>query len=268
MLWRILAVAANTRREAVRNRAFIALVFLGLALVAIGWALSLLAVPSQKARVLLDFGYFAVSILGTLSGILMGVILLYKELERKTIFTLLPKPVWRFEIVLGKFLGLFQLIAGLIVFLGGTWLLMLFLQDALNVGGRPLLWEIFKALYLCAVEAMVLIAVALFFSAWSRPFLSGLFTVGYFLMGRTMFLVHENLSAKKGPLAEPGPIRDLANAATYVIPDLQTFNISKELVMGIDVPGGYLWAATAYGLAFTALFLVFGIVLFSRRDFV
>ena len=67
MFWRILAVASNTRREAFRNRAFVALVFLGIALVGTGWALSLLAVPSQKARVLLDFGYFAVSLLGTLA---------------------------------------------------------------------------------------------------------------------------------------------------------------------------------------------------------
>lgn len=268
MLWRILAVAANTRREAIRNRAFVALVFLGITLVAIGWALSLLAVPSQKARVLLDFGYFAVSMLGTLAGILMGVILLYKELERKTIFTLLPKPVWRFEIVLGKFLGLFQLIVLLIAFLGGTWIFMLFLQDALTIAGRSVIYEIGKALVLASVEAMLLISVALFFSAWTRPFLSGMFTVGYFLMGRTIFLVHENLGGRKGPLAEPGPIRDLARAATYVIPDLQTFNISKELVLGIPVHGGYLWAATAYGLAFTSIFLVLAIVLFSRRDFV
>ncbi|MBT9559040.1 MAG: ABC transporter permease subunit [Myxococcales bacterium] len=265
---RIFAVASNTRKEAFRNRAFLALLILGMALIGTGWALSNLAVTSQKARVLLDFGYFAVGLLASIAGILMGVILLYKELDRKTIFTLLPKPVWRHEIVLGKFLGLLTLIIGLVVFLGGAWVLMLAMQDALVVAGVSVLPQLMKALVLVILEAMLMTSVALLFSAWTRPFLSGLFTIGYFVMGRTIFLLHEHLSGRKGALAEPGPLRDLAQGVTKIIPDLSAFNVSQEVVLGIHVPVDYVGASAIYALSFTAVFLVCAIVLFARRDFV
>ncbi len=268
MFWRILAVASNTRKEAFRNRAFVVVMVLGLAMIASGWALSNLAVASQKARVLLDFGYVAVSALSSLSGILMGVILLYKELDRKTIFTLLPKPVWRFEIVLGKFLGLLTLVAGLSLLLGGAWVLMLGAQDALSPHGTSILPQVGRALVLMVLEAMLVTSVALLFSAWTRPFLSGMFTIGYFIMGRTVFLLHEHLASRTGALAEDSPLRDFAVAATRVIPDLDAFNVSSELVAGIPVHWGYVSSAAVYSVSFTAVFLVIAIVLFGRRDFV
>ena len=268
MLGRILAIAQNTRKEAYRNRAFLVLVILGLVLNATGWALAKLAVPSQQTKVIQDFGYFSVSIVSVLCAVLTGVILLYKELDKKTIYTLLPKPVARLEVVLGKFVGLVTLIAALTLGLGLCWIASMGWQDALKVAGQPVVGECFKSLLLIGLEAMLVTSVALLFSSWTRPFLAGMFTFGYFLMGRCIFLLQEHLDAQNGALTKAGPIRAIAEAFTYVVPDLQTFNVSRELALGIPVPGDYLLASAGYATSFTAVFLVLAIYLFSRRDFV
>jgi len=265
---RILAVAANTRREAFRNRAFVVIVLLGILLMVIGWSLSKLAVSSQQVRVIQNFGYFAVSFTAQITAIMLGVILLYKELDRKTIFTLIPKPVMRYEIVLGKFLGLTTLLFGLIVFLGASWMAVMWLLGALDVAGVPITHNVFASLVLIGEEAVLVTSVALLFSSWTSPFLSGLFTFGYWLMGRSVFLLHEHLAAKKGALSEPGPLRDLVEVVVKLVPDLQTFNVSREVALGIDVHAGYVMAAGGYSLAFSAVFLAFAVMLFSRRDFV
>ncbi len=214
MLQRVLAVAQNTRREAFRNRAFLVLVLLGIGLNVTGFALAMLAVKSQAPRVIQNFGYFSVSIVAVVSAILLGVILLYKELDKKTIFTLIPKPVRRYEIVLGKFVGLSSLLLGLVVFLGLGWHLSIYWHDAMEVGGRSVVPDLYVGLLLIWFEAVLITALALLFSAWTRPFLSGVFTFGYFLMARWVFLLQEHLDSSQGALAEPGPLRTGAQVVT------------------------------------------------------
>lgn len=268
MMTRILAVAANTRKEAFRNRVFIVLVLIGFGLNAVGWALSKLAHSTQHGRVMQNFGYFAVSMIAVVTAILMGVILLYKELDRKTIFTLIPKPIHRFEIVLGKFVGLATLLAALTTILGLAWIAIMKQANLLHVGGTSILSSALLSLVLIWLEAVLITAVALLFSGWTRPVMSGAFTVGYFLMGRWVELLQDHLAAKSGFLAEPGLARGLAIIATWVVPDLGTFNVSRELSLGVEVTADYVLAATQYAFSFAAIFLVIGIALFSRRDFV
>jgi Cu-processing system permease protein len=268
MLNRILVLVFYIRKEAFRNRAFVVLLMLGLVLNLTGWALAKLAVRSQQVRVIQDFGFFAVSIVAVMTAILMGVILLYKELDKKTIYALVPKPVTRLEILLGKFVGLMSLLVGLTVTLGLFWLFFLWWHDALQVAEQSIVAEVFKCLLLIVLEAMVITSLALLFSSWTRPFLSGMFTFGYFLMGRWVHLIQEHLNASTGALSEPGPMRSVAQLVTYLVPDLQVFNTSRELALGIKVHSGYLLASAGYACSFTAVFLVIGIWLFQRRDFV
>jgi len=268
MIQRILAVAGNTWKEAHRNRAFTVLLLLGLALNGTGWALAKLAVRGQGIKVIQDFGYFAVSIVAVITAIMMGIILLYKELDKKTVYSLLPKPVMRYEVVLGKFVGLITLISCVIAVLGSFWLLLMWHLDALEVNGQSIVNNAWMSMILMALEAMVVTSIALMFTSWTRPLLSGIFTLGYFLMGRWIFLIQEHIDSGAGVLAEPGPLRTFAQVMTYIVPDLQTFNMSREIALGIDIHAGYVGASGMYALSFTAVFLLFGIWLFSRRDFV
>ena len=169
--------------------------------------------------------------------------------------------------MLGKFEGLVTLIAALTLGLDLCWIASMGWQDALKVADQPTA-ECFKSLALIGLEAMLVTSVALLFSSWTRPFLAGMLTFGYFLMGRSIFPLQEHLDAQNGPLTKAGPIRAIAQAFAYLVPDLQTFNVSRELALSIPVPGDYLFASAGYASSFTAVFLVLGITLFSRRDFV
>jgi ABC-type transport system involved in multi-copper enzyme maturation permease subunit len=266
MIGRILAVAANTRKEAYRNRAFLVLVLLGLFLNGAGLLLSKLAVRNQATKVIQDFGYFSVAIVCAMTAIMLGIILLHKELDKKTIYTIVSKPIARFEIVLGKFWGLLTLLVLLVIGLGIPWIATLWYHDALHVGGAAIWDDCLMGMVLMIGEAMIVLGVALLFSSWTRPFLAGVFTFGYFVMGRNMYLLREYLDAAKGPLAEPGPLRNIANGFTYIVPDLDVFNVSGEIALGIDVHGGYVLASTGYAVAFTAVFLALAALFFSRRD--
>ena len=268
MLRRILAVAQNTRREAYRNRAFTVLLIVGVLLNTVGFVLSNLAEPSQKARVIQNFGYFAVSFVSAITAILIGVILLYKELDRKTIYTLIPKPVMRYEIVLGKFLGLGQLLFGLVIFLALGWIGVMWLFDALVVNSQSVLDSVGAAVFLVLLESLIVTSIALMFSGWTRPFLSGVFSFLFFVTGRVVFVLEEHLAMTKGPLSADGPLRQLVEVIVYVVPDLSVFNISREIALGIPVPGHYLWSAAAFAGCYILVFLGIGVALFGRRDFV
>jgi len=267
MIRRILAVAANTRREAYRNRAFLVLILMGLAMTAAGIVLSKLAVRNQAVKVIQDFGYFSVSLVCAMTAILLGVILLHKELDKKTIYTIVSKPIARFEIVIGKFWGLLTLLVVFVIGLSIPWMITLWMYDALNVGGVAIWDDCIMGMVLMVGETMVILSAALLFSSWTRPFLAGIFTFGYFIMGKNMYLLREYLSADTGPLAEPGAIRSIGQGFTYVVPDLDVFNVSREISLGIDVHGSYVLSSFGYGFSFTLVFLALSAFFFSRRDF-
>ncbi len=267
MIGRIFAVAANTRREAYRNRAFLVLILMGLTMTIIGIVLSKLAVRNQAVKVIQDFGYFSVSMVCAITAILLGVILLHKELDKKTIYTIVSKPIARFEIVLGKFLGLLTLLAVFVVGLTIPWMATLWMYDALHVGGVAIWDDCLMGTLLMVGESMVILSAALLFSSWTRPFLAGIFTFGYFVMGKNMYLLREYLSADTGPLSEAGPLRTIGQGFTYIVPDLDVFNVSREISLGIDVHGSYVTSSLAYGLSFSMVFLCLSVFFFSRRDF-
>ena len=261
-LGRIAAIASNTTREALRNRAFIGLVLAALAFIGFSMVLAELAVRGQAARVVQDFGPFAIGLFGVVIAITMGVILLYKEIDKKTIFTVVPKPVHRHEIVLGKYLGMLAILAVAVGALGAAW------AGVLALKGAPLTIEVVKVVVLIYFEIMVVTSVAVLFSAFSSPVLSGLFTFGIFFLGRVAYLVTEMLQAHKGLFVDNPGLRPLGEIFVATFPDLQTFNVTQNLLLGLPVPGSYVLASLGYALAYVLFFLCGAMILFQRRDFI
>jgi ABC-type transport system involved in multi-copper enzyme maturation permease subunit len=258
---RVWAIAINATKEALRNRAFLGLMILAMAFLLFSMALAELAVRGEAARVVLDFGYFALSLFGVVIAIVMGVILVYKEVDKKTIFTIIPKPVHRYEFILGKYLGMLAMLVVEVGVMAAVWMLVLASKDApIDVG-------IAQALVLIFVEIMVVLSIAVLFSAFSSPILSGVFTLGIFVMGRTAYIVAEMVASKKGLFASP-TAETLGTAYTHICPDLNVFNISQDLLLGIEVPWSYVAASTGYGLAYVVFFLAAAMLLFMRRDFI
>ncbi len=261
-LRRVGAVAANTVREAGRNRLFFGILGAAVLLLIFSVVLSDLALVDQRARLVQDFGLFTIPLLCNLTAILLGVVLMTKEIERKTLYAILPKPLRRAEFLLGKYLGLVLLLLAELLILTFVW------SGVLLLRGGSLTPVIAEALALQFIEIMLVTAVALFFSALSSPILSGVLTAGVFVIGRITYVISELLGAQKGVFVEVPLMRALGRVLLAVVPDLSTFNISDELLLDWTIPNAYLGAATAYGLSWTAVFLVLAVLLFERRDLV
>jgi ABC-type transport system involved in multi-copper enzyme maturation permease subunit len=259
---RILTVALNTFKEAVRNRAFIGLMLGALVLILASLIVSELVVFDQRKRVVQDFGLFFISFAGVVISITIGVVLVYKELERKTIYSLLPKPLFRHEFILGRYLGIFVILLTVVSSLSGAWLVVLKLQE---VTLQP---AFAKGIILILGELSVVAAVALLFSTFSTPVLSGIYTFGIFVLGRQIYFIEELLHARKGIFVSAPQLRPFGKAITAVFPDLSLFDISKEILLEVNISWHYVLSALGYGFCYSVLLIALAAVIFQRRDFV
>lgn len=261
-LCRVAAVGGNTLREAIRTRVFYGLLAAAVALLGFSVALSDLAVINQQARIVQDFGLFAISLVGVATAIVMGVVLLHNEIEKKTLYFILPKPVRRAEFLLGKFVGLVGLLSVELLVLAAVWIGVLALR-----GGEPEIGH-FTALYLALIEIVIVTAIATFFSALSSPVLSGVFTLGFFIVGRISYVITDLMNARHGLFSEVPAAHTLGRVIVTLAPDLSTFNVSDDLLQGAPIPPEYVVAATGYGLSYAAVFLLLAVLVFERRDFI
>lgn len=248
--------------ESLRNRAFLALVLTALGFLAFSLVLSGLSLRDQSLRVVTDFGVFSLGLLGMVIAVVLGVILVHKEVQRKTIYTVLSKPVPRSLFVVGKYLGLCAMLVVTLAVLMGAWFMVLGFR-----GGSPSIEHVL-ATVLVAAEVVLITAVAVFFSTFATPVMSGVFTGGFFLIGRNVPAIEHLLGRKKGVFAEVPVMKSAGEGLARAMPDLTVFQASDYLLHGIPIQGSYVVSAWAYSASYVALFLVLGILAFQRRDFI
>jgi len=261
---RIAAVARNTFREAARNKILYSLLFFALGLIISALALGQLSVHEDR-RMIRDVGLFGVDVFSVLIAIFVGVNLLYKELALKTVYTILPKPIARWEFVLGKWLGVMATLVAQIVIMG----LVLALTLMAEGGTAAVDGALVKALWLLLMNVTIVTSVAMFFSAFSSPFLSGLFALGVFVVGRSIPDVRA-LGERIG-----GGAGKLVGATCTLLPNLHLFTPSGAALGGqtVSVHGtfvgtSYLGWTTGYAIGYSAVVLVCAMLIFRRRDFV
>jgi len=262
VIGRIAAIVLNTFREAIRRKVvygiLAAVVIMNLGAIVLG-AMSL----AEEARIARDVGLAAISFFGAVTAIVLGVTLLYAEIEKRTIHVILSKPIWRHEFVLGKYLGMAVTLTLLVV------AFTLALLGMLQSTGFAFDENVLKAVTLGWLEVMIVAAIAIFFSSFSTPFLSGIFTFALFFIGRSSKELEYAASKAKDPV-----LRLIGKAALYVVPDLHLYAVSGGEVDGkaVSVHAAFVsWAyvghAALYALAVAGVLLVLAIVVFSRRDF-
>jgi len=259
----IAAIARNTLREAIRDKVLYALVFFALAGLCFTLVLGEMSLGEQE-RLTLDLGLAALSLFGVLIAVFLGVSLLYKELERKTVYVILPKPMHRWQFVIGKFAGMVATLCLLVALMGAALCGLLLLQRASLDGALA------RAILLCLLEIVVVTAIAIFFSSWSSPFLSGLFTLGVFVLGRNADEIAA-LATRAGDTAVGLVLRALAAC----LPNLNLFYVSGSEVEGkyVSVHGafvdwGYVGVAGGYAALYLWAALGAAVLLFRKRDLV
>ncbi|MCB9637926.1 MAG: ABC transporter permease subunit [Myxococcales bacterium] len=252
---KLLVIAQNTFREAIRDKILYSIFFFAFLLLIASIALGELSLGHQ-VKVTKDLGLSAISFFGILIAIFTGVSLVHKEIDKRTLYTLLSKPIYRYQFVLGKYLGMLLTAFAQLLLLGVIFtFLLLYQQKYVEFG-------IYQAILLYWMEIMLITSIALFFSSFTTPFFSGLFTFSIFLIGRLMPEI-ELLLKRTG-----NPIVWLLLKGSTALPNLNYLNVAQRVVHQEPIPPDYILSSATYTLLYIGLFLFFSSVLFARRDFI
>ena len=253
-LSRLLAVAANTFRETVRERVLYNLVFFALVMTGAGLLLGQLSIR-QEEKIIKDIGLAAMDLFGTLIAVFIGVGLVSKEIERRSLYPLLAKPLTRDELYLGKFAGLcFTLLVNVSVMTGGLYLTLL----ATGKKADPLL---LAAAYPILLGLALVVAIAMLFSTLTSSTLAAVLTVGVVIAGRFADVVR-NLRE----VAPAVPVW-LVRLLYGILPNFRNFDLKDRVAYGDPLPGAVLGFVTLYAAAYVTVLLVLGLLSFRSREF-
>ena len=256
MFAQIAAITGNTFREAIRDRILYNLVLFVLMITACAILLGELT-DGQEARTIVNIGLTAMLVFGTFIAIFVGVGLVSKEIEKRTVFAIFAKPVKRSVFIVGKYLGLCLtlLVNVLIMGLGVTLALA-------YVGGTTLAANIWPAIYLIFLELVIITAVAIVFSSFSSPSLSALLTFFVFVIGHLSSSLRDLGQAMGSPFAS-----FVLDAIFYMMPNLSLFSFRTEAANGLTPNSEMMIGGTAYAAVYILILITITIVIFSRRNF-
>ena len=252
---RVLAVAQATLAEAIRHRILYLLLLFALALIVLSRTLSLLTV-GEGGKIIKDVGLSAINVFGLLIALFVGVGIIFREMERRTVQVTLSTPIARWEYLLGKYFGLAAAITIMVVVMAAALLGLVALRGEFTA-------SLLVAVFMLWVELMFITAAAVFFSSFSTPIFAALFTAATYVVGHLAWalpLLQERLPA--------GAFRALIGAVYFALPDLEYGDVRALAVHGVPIPWDRVATATVYELGYAALLLVVACLAFRRRDLV
>ena len=253
---RTLSIARNTFREAVRDRVLYNLVVFVLLITAAAILLGELTY-GQEARTIVDLGLTAILIFGTFISIFVGVGLVSKEIEKKTVYAILAKPVGRGEFIIGKYLGLCLtlLVNTAVMGLGVSFSLI-------YVGGSNLIGPSWAAVALIYFELTITIGVAIVFSTFSTPALSALFAFLIFVIGHFSSALRDLASASASMAA-----KSIFDGIYYLLPNLSNFSFTTQAAHGLVPSVSLFVGVAAYAVFFDLVLITIAVTVFSKRNF-
>lgn len=254
-LSKIITIALNAFREAVRDRVLYNLVVFVLMITAAAIFLGELT-AGQEARTIVNLGLSSMLLFGVFISIFVGVGLVSKEIEKRTLYTIFSKPIGRGGFIIGKYLGLcLTILVNVLVMEAGVSLALIY------VGGGALAGTIWGAVILIFFELTIITAVAIVFSTFSSPALSALLTFLVFIIGHFSASLKdfaENLGSESAKL--------FFNAIYYLLPNLSHFSFITSSAHGEIPPVEMLGAAVLYALCYVSVLLAISILIFRRRN--
>ena len=253
---RIAYIASNTFREAIRDRVLYNLIAFAILLSGAAIFVGQISIEIEKL-VVINLGLTAVSLFGVVIAIFIGIGLVSKEIEKRTLYTVLSRPVRRWEFIIGKFFGLAgTLVVNTFFMAVGVFAAVLYVAHRFTRPDTLIL----VALYFIVLEFLIICALALLFSSFSSPLLSAVFAFALFVIGGFA----EDL---RGFAAMAhGPARWLATGAAYLVPNFSAFNVISSIAHGQSVAGQLILHNTVYALFYAAMALSGAILIFEHRN--
>jgi len=260
-------IAVNVFRESVRDKVLYNLVAFAILMMGASYLVGQLT-AGQDVKMIKDLGLAAMSLFGLLIAVFIGIGLVSKEVERRSIYSLLAKPIRREEFILGKYSGLlltlFVNISVMTVALYVVLGVMAWTQPIVEkaADARALDPAMLKAIVLILAELAIVTACALFFSSFSTPILSAALTLGVWVIG------HFNADLKHFENVVSSPVAAwIARALYYLLPNLAPFDVKAAVVHGQPVAGGHVLLTLAYATMYIGALIVATVTIFARRDF-
>jgi ABC-type transport system involved in multi-copper enzyme maturation permease subunit len=250
-------VALNTFREAVRDRVLYNLVFFALLMMAAAIIVGQISIGIESI-VIVSLGLSAISVIGLLISIFIGVGLVHKEMDKRTLYALLAKPVRRWEFLLGKFGGLvLTLTVNTAAMAAGLFLVLWYVKHSLDSEDSAVL----VAVYFILLKLVLVVALAMLFSCFTTPLLSILFTAGLYISGLFVQEMRTFHSLTPKPALEA-----IMRRLSYLLPNFQNFDVMASAAHGRTIPGALILENTIYTVVYCAIVLLTAAAVFSRRD--
>jgi len=254
---RVGIVALNTFREAVRDRVLYNLVFFALLMMMAAVVVGQISIGIEDS-VIVSLGLSAISVIGLLISVFIGVALVSKEMEKRTLYALLAKPVRRWEFLLGKFGGLVLTLAvNTAAMAAGLFLVMLYVKHSLHREDAVVL----VAVYFILLKLALIVALALMFSCFTTPLLAILFTAGLYIVG----LYVQELRNLPVEVMSPA-MAAFTKWLSYLLPNFENFNVMAMAAHGRTVPGALILENTLYAAIYCAMVLAGAAAVFSRKN--
>ena len=252
-----LAIVLNTFREAVRDRVLYNLIAFALILIASALLFGQISIGIQKT-ILLNVGLSAISIFGLLIAIFLGIGLVYKEMDKRSLYALLSKPIRRRQFIIGKFLGLnFTLLVNTALMSAGLWAALYYLMRRFE----PQDLSVWVAIYFILLELSLVTALCLFFSCFATPVLSAVFTFMAYVIGNFAADIRAF-----GELTENSLLQGLTTVLYYLLPNFSDFNVSAWVSHGKPVAAEVVLLNTLYALCYDTILVAAAVWIFSRKD--
>jgi ABC-type transport system involved in multi-copper enzyme maturation permease subunit len=252
-----IAIARNTFREAVRDRVLYNLVAFAVIMIASALLFGQISIGIEKT-ILINIGLSSISIFGLLISIFLGIGLVYKEMDKRSLYPLLSKPIRRWQFILGKFLGLnLTLLVNTLFMSAGLWAALFYLTRSY----QPEDVHIWTAIYFILLQLCLLTSVCLFFSCFTTPVLSAIFTFLLYFIGSFASDVRDF-----GQLTESPTLESMMSFVYYLLPNFSNFSVAGTVSHGMPVAGSLVMWNTVYALSYSSLLVMAAVWIFSRRD--
>jgi len=251
----VILIGKNTFREVIRDRVLYGLVIFAIILIIVSLALGQLSFSEQE-RITINFGLTGIHLSTAILAIFVGSTLVTKEIDKKTILTLLVRPISKFEFILGKWIGLSWIIA--LVIFG----LAVVISSIFWLKGMEIKNVFYLSLWGVMLESMVLLSVSLFFSSFTRPILVVSYSVGIYLIGHWTDSLR--FFADK---SESVAFKSMAVAVEYGLPNLEKFNWRALSLYGDSLDSLLVAQTTFYAFFWVAIGLILTQIVFWRKDF-
>lgn len=260
-------VAVAVFRESVRDRVPLAIVGFGILLVLGSYLISQMT-AGQDLKIIKDLGLSALNLVGLLIAVFMGIGLVANEVERRSIYSLLSRPVTREQFILGKFCGLAMTLTVNLAAMCAAFYLVLFYQQLTSTASQQLAWpapatdpRLLIAVVLIVGELLIITAVALFFSTFAGPLTAIMLTLALWIAGHFNADLRNFEDVMEAPVGVYG-----ARTLYYLLPNLAPFNVKAEAVHGVPIAASHVALTLAYAVTYVSVLLLSAMAVFRRRD--